>query len=342
MESAENQAQPQPNKSDSQNNPPLSKTETIALLNESIDRLEETIQKISQDSANIPSSASLDTLLTTTQELEAAVTPTNEVFPAPAAPQAPQETVTQPAVNVSQPTIDTVPKPKRLPNKPRRIASIVIGVTAVAIAIVTVFWLWKPQQFANLLPQAEPTEVAIAPQSGIDPQPSAIPIEELPEEAAERIGIVRDISAMDFPEEIEPVAEPIEDVVETVIPEELTAPDRPKKLKMVTIEPKLSFTPEQNLVATLNKKISELVETYPQEFIEDVRINLPGSSLLVRVGNDWYDLDESERNSLGNEILERSRAFSFEKLELQDNLGTLVARSPVIGENIILIQDSRQ
>ena len=76
MESAENQAQPNLDPTSESNiSPPLSKTETIALLNDSIDRLEETIKRISEDSAKIPSSDSINALLTTTQALEDAVTP---------------------------------------------------------------------------------------------------------------------------------------------------------------------------------------------------------------------------------------------------------------------------
>ena len=165
---------------------------------------------------------------------------------------------------------------------------------------------------------------------------------ELTDSTPDNLGIVSDISAMDFPQEIEPVAEPIEDVVETLIPEELTSPGRAKKLKMVKIEPKLNFTPEQNLVAALETKVSELISTYDREFVREVKIDLATSSLLVQLTDDWYNLDESEQNSLGNEILERSRAFSFQKLELKDNLGTSVARSPIVGENIIILQNSRE
>ena len=327
MESAENQAQP----NESQSNLPLSKTETIAFLNESIDRLEKTIQKISEDSAKMPSSKSLDTLLVTTQELEAAVTSTDtQASTLSAIPQTPPA-IAQSNILKTAATDPSLSKPKR------NTASIVVGVTAIAIAIVTIFWLWKPQQFANLLPQTEP--IAIAPQSEIKTRP-LIPSEELPDNSPDNLGIVSDISAMDFPEEIESAAEPIEDVVETVIPEELTSPERPKKLKMVAVKPKLNFTPEQNLVAVLETKISELVETYPQEFIEEVRVDLPANSLVVRVTDNWYDLDESDRNSLGNDILNRARAFSFQKLELEDKMGALVARNPIIGDNIIL-QNSR-
>ena len=158
----------------------------------------------------------------------------------------------------------------------------------------------------------------------------------------DNVGIVSDISAMDFPPEIEPVAEPIEDVVETVIPEVLTSTERPKKLKMVAIKPKLNFTPEQNLVAVLDTKVSELVGTYSQKLIREVLVDLPDSSLFVTVADDWYDLDRSQKDSLGNEILERARAFSFQKLELRDSSGTSVARNPIVGENIIILPNLEQ
>ena len=353
MESAENQAQPQSNKESKLQNPPLSKTETIALLNDSIERLEETIKKIGDNSVNMPLPESINTLLATTKELEAAVTSTEVKVstPNPAMPPTPQVTANQSrSTNVrgqtaagNDPRLETKPKTKPKAKPKKNIALTVMVVTAIAIAIVTVFWLWKPQQFANLLPQSEPISapIVVNPNNPEIDTPIGQPLETPVGVTPDNVDIVRDISAMDFPPEIEPVAEPIEDVVETVIPEELTS-GRIQNLKMVTIKPKLNFTPEQSLVAALGTKVSELVETYPQEFIQKVQVDLPASKLLVQVTDDWYSLDEPGQNSLGNEILERSRAFRFQKLELKDNLGTLVARNPIIGENIIILQNSRE
>lgn len=348
MESAENQAQPQSdNESKVEKNTSLSKAQTIALLNESIDRLEETIEKISQDSANVPDSKSLDTLVATTQELEAAVTSTEVksttvAAPTVAAPAVPQRSAPKKAA------VNPTPKSKAQPKK--NTGLIAIAVAAMAIAFVTVFWIWKPQQFANLLPpktepNPTPTGIVVAPITDTNTQPLKTSREDTIEtidSPADNVGIVSDISAMDFPPEIEPVAEPIEDVVETVIPEELTSPGRPKNLKMVAIKPKLNFTPEQNLVAALETKVSELVETYPQEYVREVRADLPASSLLVRVTDDWYGLDLEEKDNLGNEILERARDFRFQNLELRDDAGTLVARSPIVGENIIILPNNRE
>jgi hypothetical protein len=345
MESAENQAQPNlDHKSESNISPPLSKTETIALLNDSIDRLEETIRRISEDSAKIPSSDSINTLLTTTQALEDAVTPPSEVKVSK-----PEPISTKQAAPIQQPAAQKSPKrstakapvaktPVSRVQKKNNIGLIVIGVTAIAIAIVTVFWLWKPPVIASLSHKAEPTpKVAV----NLDTIPEQSPV--TPSiNAPENFNNSDNTNVSDFPAEIEPIAEPIEDVVETtIIPPELMAPGKPKKLKMVTIKPELNFTPEQNFIAVLETKLGELAQDYPSEFIKNIQVNLPESSLLVEVTDNWYELDELRQNSLGNEILQRSRGLSFKKLELKDRLGTLLARNPIIGDNIIILQPKK-
>lgn len=349
MESAENQAQPNFDpKSESNISPPFSKTETIALLNDSIDRLEETIKRISQDSAKIPSSDSINTLLTTTRALEDAVTSPSEVKVSQSEPVF----TTQPASPIQQPPTQKTTKrspakapvaktPRSRVQKKNKIGLIVIGVTAIAIAIVTVFWLWKPPVIANLFPQAEPTpKVAvnvdtIAEQSPVTPSINGTENSNGSDNTSENINV------SDFPAEIEPIAEPIEDVVKTIIPPELTSPGKPKNLKMVTIKPELNFTPEQNFIAALETKLAELTQDYPSELIQNIQVNLPESRLLVQMTDNWYELDELRQNNLGNEILQRSRGLSFQKLELKDRLGNLIARNPIIGDKIIILQPEK-
>ena len=340
MESAENQAQPiSDQKSESDNSQSLSKTETIALLNDSIDRLEETIKRISEDSAKIPSSNSINNLINTTQELEDTVSePEAEVSsPMPAtqesAPQVPQST---PKTTVSSQTSPAQTAAPKSPQK-KNLGLIVIVVTAIAIAIVTIFWLWKPQAITSLLPQTKPIPTEIVTDLDSSPEQTAeTQVSNSPDLLSDSDGVA------DFPKSIQPEAEPIEDVVETIIPPELISPGRPKNLKMVTIKPELDFSPEQNLVAALETKLKELVQAYPSEVIQNIQISLTESSLLVQVTDGWYELEPERQNSLGNDILERSRAFGFDKLELKDNSGILVARNPIIGEKVIILQDTKK
>ena len=339
MESAENQAQSASINEVAVGSSTLSKAETIALLNDSIDQLEETISKISQNSTTIPTTNFVNDLVSSTQALKDSVVPQLEIQGdrTNVAPTA-EEATSSPKTTVGKKpqTSKTVVREKK-----KNTGLIVIAVTAIAVAIVTVFWLWRPELVTNLLPQKQPipAEVAISdtnleePEvvSAIDPDDSG--------EIPDRLSASNNNS--DFPAVIEPAVEPIDDIVETVIPDELAAPGRTKELKMTAIEPQLNFTPEQNLIAAVETKVDELIQTYPNEYVAKVEMDLPHNSLLVRVTDNWYDLEESRQNSLGGEILQRSREFSFSKLQLLDSKGNLVARSPIVGNNIILLETSR-
>lgn len=370
MESAENQEQPRVDTASESISQPLSKTETIALLNDSIDRLEETIKKISEDSAKIPSSDSINSLLTQAQELEKSVTAKSnrkrskvETPSQFTTPKATSKVSTPPKAstraNLKASTTSAVKTPISQTSQKKNLGLIVIGVTAIATIIVTVFWLWKPPVIANLFPKARPapTEVAIdfvpTPKSFPEKSPanSLIDASEPTDQIDTKINNNIDLkNPQDFAAEIEPIAESAADAADTtdttdtvvtVIPPELTSPGKPKNLKMLTIKPELNFTPEQNLIAALTTKLEELAQNYPSEFIQDIQVNLADNSLIVHVTDSWYELEESRQNSLGNEILQRSRAFSFDKLELQDKMGTLIARNPIIGENIIMLQNNK-
>lgn len=345
MESAENQAQPISPQGSLPDSPPLSKTETIALLNDSIDRLEETIKRISENSAQVPSSQSIETLLTTTQELEAAVSSTEEKVTksTPAAREDQAQTV-PPTPSVATRVNQKLENPKNTapktdtPSKPKnRRLLIIIG--ALAIATVLGLWFWQPPQLVRLLPQAKTSTEIVEPEL-----PEQLTTPETPLGEVTDGDNIANISPdfPDFPSEIKSVGKPEADVVETIIPEELVSPGKAKNLKIVAIKPKLNFSPEQNLLAALDTKLSELVLADPNEVIAQIRPNLDENKLLVEVTDSWYSLDESEQDSLGQEILQRARAFSFDKLELKDNAGTLVARNPVVGGHIIVLQNNQE
>ncbi len=341
MESSENREQQlKANQSTekSNNSPPLSKVETLKLLNETIDKLEKTIKGISESSNNdLPSSASINDLVNTTQELANTVAPANtELIPQPIVKQAPTKKTNLPTTDKK--TESTPSSPSKIPavkaKKQEKLGLIAIGVFAIAMTIVAIFWLWLPQRQARLasITQPEPQEI-IADDSTLSvPEtintPETEPIDLVPENATPQ------------PEAISEAKSP----AEIAIPLELTSPGRAKNLKMVTIEPELTFTPEQTLIAALQSKIAKISEGEATDtnIIDSIKVNLPQSSLLIKVTDNWYELNESGQSKIANEILERSRKLQFNKLELQDSTGTLVARNPVIGNQIIILESDKQ
>ena len=340
MESAENRELPTPdNKSNkqAQSSVSLSKEETLKLLNDTIDRLEQTIKGISQNRAPIPSPGSLDTLLTATQELA------NTVAPVAAPQQEPTPSLLADA-DSPPPTVDSPvtppPSPVEVPpgeeastavkaNKRKSLGIIAICVAAVAIAVVAVFQIWLPRQEAiSSLPSvAEPTVTEAE-------EPSSEPTVTLPVEGSNGVLSDSEPTVGELPNESEPAKDSLPPVLES--------PGKAKNLKMVTIEPELNFTPEQTLIAAVASKAASSIADYPPELIDSVEVDLPQNNVKVRVSDEWYALDESRQTKIAEKMLAKSRQLSFSKLELEDRSGTLVARNPVVGNKIIILQHERK
>lgn len=347
MESAENREQPISGGESAENNTlSLSRIETIALLNDSIDKLEQTIKGISENSASMPSSDSINTLLNTTQELADAVTPTQTISSVSSIAEVQETSVTAPDVE-SVPTASNTAdssqvaptlKQKKTPpvTKTKRKANLPLIIAVVtAIAIAVALWIWLPRQQANLssLPESTATEVTDSLKPS-DDQDLKAPLSDSPAQLNDPnlTDSLSDIESTDLEPKIPP---------QILIPANLESPGKVKNLKMVTIKPELSFTPEQTLIASLRSRITQLIQDYPADLVDSVEVDLPRNSLVVKVSDQWYGLGESKQNDIANQILERSRQLSFKKLKLQDSSGLLVARSPVIGEQIVILENSK-
>lgn len=128
---------------------------------------------------------------------------------------------------------------------------------------------------------------------------------------------------------VEPPPQPV------AAPPELKAPRKPKQIK--TIEPPpLKLTPEQSLIAAIQKQVAEITNQYAQGLIKSIEANFPSSRLIIQVGDGWYQLSEKQQNQLSQEMLRRSQQLDFSELALQDTEGNLIARNPVVGENMVI------
>ncbi len=341
MESAENQEQPIPgNESEDNNDSSLSKIETIALLNDSIDRLEQTIKSLSKNSTPIPSSDSLNTLRNTTQELADAVTTTPPIISDPeieeTTPTVDQEAKSDVSAKVETTAVEQTKQPEVTKTEGKRnLPWIVIGVMAIAIILGAIFWFWLPRQQATLTSSSESTiEVLRNLEPSGDSESLTAPLIDSPVNTD-------NISLTDLPIATESLNAEPETPTEISIPDNLESPGRAKKLKISTIEPDLDFTPEQTLIAAIQSKVTKLTQEYPTELIESAKVDLLQNSLVVKVTDEWYQLSESRQNKMANEMLKRSRQFNFHKLELKDDAGTLIARNPVIGDQIIILESKK-
>lgn len=102
--------------------------------------------------------------------------------------------------------------------------------------------------------------------------------------------------------------------------------------------PPLKLTPEQKLIAQIQDQVAEISNQYVNGLIQAVQANFRSSRLIVKVGNGWYGLSQPQQNKLANEMLGRARQLNFNKLEITDPDGVLLARSPVVGPEMIILK----
>jgi hypothetical protein len=120
-------------------------------------------------------------------------------------------------------------------------------------------------------------------------------------------------------------------------PPKLEAPKPPQPVE-VEPPPASELTPEQSLVAAIQSQVADITEQYGRGLIQAVEANFLKSRLLVKVSDGWYNLAEPDQNKLADQMLRRSNELDFSKLEITDLDGTLLARSPVVGSNMVILK----
>ena len=102
--------------------------------------------------------------------------------------------------------------------------------------------------------------------------------------------------------------------------------------------PILKLTPEETLIAAIKNQVAEISDRFAFGLIQSIQANFRTSNLTVKINDDWYTLPESEQKQLAGEILQRSQELDFTHLEIIDSQDKLIARNPLVGNEIIIFQ----
>lgn len=137
-----------------------------------------------------------------------------------------------------------------------------------------------------------------------------------------------------FPDSTPEVAEIPEVKMET--PPKGEIPLKPESVKNEP-KPKLELNPEQSLIAAIQEQVAQITNEYADGLIVSLEANFISSSLIVKASDTWYQLTPDSQEKVANEILSRGRKLDFKKLDITDSKGKLLARSPVVGKNMIIL-----
>ena len=188
----------------------------------------------------------------------------------------------------------------------------------VTIGISTFTFIPKSVEVATV----PPVEEVIPPKSVIEPEVIPTPVIE--------------------PEVIPtPVVEP--EVIPTPVIE-----TEPTPIPVIETEPTpipvIELTPEQALLAAIENQFSEISVSVKNtkdkniisQLIKPLQANFRTSDLTVKISDIWYNLEKSQQDKLAAEILQRSQELNFIHLEIVDSQKKIIARSPVVGNEMII------
>ncbi len=195
-----------------------------------------------------------------------------------------------------------------------------------AIAIIAVVTIWGTSSFFT----NKPTEIATV--------PSTPPVQQAPP------AVVTPIEPEILPI---PSTMPSVEVTQPPIVEEEQTEDKPAEKETAVVteeptpEPTLEFvplTPEQILIAAIENKVGEVSKGAALGLVKSIQANFRNSSLIVIINDDWYTLKKSQQDKLAADIFQRSQELDFSHLEIFDSQNKLVARNPVVGNEMIIFQ----
>jgi hypothetical protein len=212
---------------------------------------------------------------------------------------------------------------------------------AIALVLIFIFWVnsllspGKPPEVAELPPTfpSTPPELTVPPEITIPPEvtlpPEEIPVSEIP--------VPSEITTPPETPVFTPVAEDEKVASGIIAPQELTAPKPPEIIETLLPPPPV-LTPEQTLIAAIQNQVADITGEYANGLIVAIEADFTNSFLSLQVANDWYTFDSAKQDQLAADIWQRSQALDFKNLEINDTQGRLVARSPVIGSDMIIWQ----
>jgi len=110
--------------------------------------------------------------------------------------------------------------------------------------------------------------------------------------------------------------------------------------------PMRELTPEESLLVAIEKQFSEISvsvkntkdKNIVSQLIKPILANFRTSDLTLKISDVWYSLENSQQDKLAADILQRSQELNFTHLKIVDSQEKIIARSPVVGNEMIIFQ----
>ncbi len=101
------------------------------------------------------------------------------------------------------------------------------------------------------------------------------------------------------------------------------------------------LSPEASRRLKLRQNLDLIANALVDQSIVGIRPNDRSQSLTITLSDAWYRSPEDTQTNLSNSLLVISQGQGYSRLQLEDTEGTVVARNPVVGDGMIVVQRSR-
>ena len=116
---------------------------------------------------------------------------------------------------------------------------------------------------------------------------------------------------------------------------DLVAPEKPQPVEIIPPPP---LTPEQSLIAAIQNQVADITNRLGGGLVKSVQADFSIGLLTVKIAEDWYKLSEVEQNQLASQMWKEANSLDFSKLQIANLEGKLIARSPVVGSEMIILE----
>lgn len=99
-----------------------------------------------------------------------------------------------------------------------------------------------------------------------------------------------------------------------------------------------AISPEQIMVTDIQAQVAEVSNRYGEALIQSVQTNFKLGRLVIQMTEAWYQLSPNRQDQLLADLLDRAQGLKFKKLIIADQARALVARSPVVGDRMVVVR----
>ena len=134
----------------------------------------------------------------------------------------------------------------------------------------------------------------------------------------------------------QPVAQPAAPIAQPVAQLTVNAP----AINPTTPTPEI-LSPDAQKRAKLRQDLDVIAGSLINNAIVGIRPQFNSHFLAITLSNQWYATPESTQDNLANSLLVIAQVKGFTQIQLEGSDGAVLARNPVVGDGMIILQRSR-